>query len=123
MWVLALGGLSLAVAQACIFCRLPAHDLPGRLARLSSQMEAQWKEWTSPDFSAFALGKNRYPESDPAIVTSCPKASHYVTDFLAVPPQLLPQSTALFGRTGLFLWENSGSQESRRDPRTSFWAG
>ncbi|XP_073903113.1 sperm-egg fusion protein TMEM95 [Castor canadensis] len=55
MWVLALGGLSLAVAQACIFCRLPAHDLPGRLARLSSQMEAQWKEWTSPDFSAFAL--------------------------------------------------------------------
>uniref|UniRef100_A0A8D2AZ29 Transmembrane protein 95 n=1 Tax=Sciurus vulgaris TaxID=55149 RepID=A0A8D2AZ29_SCIVU len=55
MWILALGGVFLAVSQACIFCRLPAHDLPGRLAQLNSQMKAQWKEWTSPDFSAFAL--------------------------------------------------------------------
>lgn len=59
MWMLALGGVFLAAAQACIFCRLPAHDLPGRLAQLSSQMKAQWKEWASPDFSAFALGKTR----------------------------------------------------------------
>ncbi|XP_004857460.1 transmembrane protein 95 isoform X1 [Heterocephalus glaber] len=55
MWMLALGGVFLAPAQACIFCRLPAHDLSGRLAQLTSQMEAQWKEWASPDFSAFAL--------------------------------------------------------------------
>ncbi|MBZ3888412.1 Transmembrane protein 95 [Sciurus carolinensis] len=56
MWILALGGVFLTVSQACIFCRLPAHDLPDRLAQLNSQMKAQWKEWTSPDFSAFALG-------------------------------------------------------------------
>ncbi|XP_047398724.1 sperm-egg fusion protein TMEM95 isoform X2 [Sciurus carolinensis] len=55
MWILALGGVFLTVSQACIFCRLPAHDLPDRLAQLNSQMKAQWKEWTSPDFSAFAL--------------------------------------------------------------------
>ncbi|XP_010613136.1 transmembrane protein 95 isoform X4 [Fukomys damarensis] len=55
MWILALGGVFLAAAQACIFCRLPAHDLPGRLAQLTSQMEPHWKEWASPDFSAFAL--------------------------------------------------------------------
>nr|XP_021503793.1 transmembrane protein 95 [Meriones unguiculatus] len=53
MWVLALGGVFLAVGQACIFCRLPAHALPSRLAQLSSQ--AEWKEWAPPDFSAFAL--------------------------------------------------------------------
>ncbi|XP_023419322.1 sperm-egg fusion protein TMEM95 isoform X3 [Cavia porcellus] len=51
MWALILGGVFLAASQACIFCRLPAHDLPGRLA----QLETQWKEWVSPDFSAFAL--------------------------------------------------------------------
>nr|XP_048304402.1 sperm-egg fusion protein TMEM95 isoform X1 [Myodes glareolus] len=55
MWVLALLGVFLAVAKACIFCRLPAHALPSRLAQLSSQMETPWKEWASPDFSAFAL--------------------------------------------------------------------
>ncbi|KAF7476119.1 Hypothetical predicted protein [Marmota monax] len=55
MWMLAVGGVFLAAAQACIFCRLPAHDLPGRLAQLSSQLKAEWKEWASPDFSAFAL--------------------------------------------------------------------
>ncbi|XP_004638455.1 transmembrane protein 95 isoform X2 [Octodon degus] len=55
MWMLTLGGVFLAATQACIFCRLPGHDLPGRLARLTSQMEAEWKEWASPDFSAFAL--------------------------------------------------------------------
>lgn len=56
MWVLALVGVFLAVAKACIFCRLPTHALPTRLAQLSSQMEMQWKEWASQDFSAFALG-------------------------------------------------------------------
>ncbi|XP_038185110.1 sperm-egg fusion protein TMEM95 isoform X2 [Arvicola amphibius] len=55
MWVLALLGVFLAVAKACIFCRLPAHALPSRLAQLGSQMETPWKEWASPDFSAFAL--------------------------------------------------------------------
>ncbi|XP_048222867.1 sperm-egg fusion protein TMEM95 isoform X2 [Perognathus longimembris pacificus] len=55
MWVLALGGIFLAVAKACIFCRLPTHDLRGRLARLTSPLDAQWKDWVPPDFSAFAL--------------------------------------------------------------------
>ncbi|KAK2111249.1 Sperm-egg fusion protein tmem95 [Saguinus oedipus] len=56
MWRLALGGVFLAAAQACVFCRLPAHDLSGHLARLCSQMEAGQKECeASPDFSAFAL--------------------------------------------------------------------
>ncbi|XP_003791206.1 transmembrane protein 95 [Otolemur garnettii] len=56
MWMLALGGVFLAAAQACVFCRLPAHDLSGRLAQLCSQMKAQWKQCeASPDFSAFAL--------------------------------------------------------------------
>uniref|UniRef100_A0A2K5PIW7 Transmembrane protein 95 n=1 Tax=Cebus imitator TaxID=2715852 RepID=A0A2K5PIW7_CEBIM len=56
MWRLALGGVFLAAAQACVFCRLPAHDLSGRLARLCSQTEAGQKECgASPDFSAFAL--------------------------------------------------------------------
>ncbi|XP_040857667.1 sperm-egg fusion protein TMEM95 [Ochotona curzoniae] len=55
MWKLALAGVLLAATKACIFCRLPDRDLSGRLARLLSQMEPQWKEWASPDFSAFAL--------------------------------------------------------------------
>ncbi|KAL2765748.1 sperm-egg fusion protein TMEM95 isoform 3 precursor [Daubentonia madagascariensis] len=56
MWMLALGVVFLVAAEACVFCRLPAHDLSGRLARLCSQMKAQWKECkVSPDFSAFAL--------------------------------------------------------------------
>ncbi|ELW63611.1 Non-receptor tyrosine-protein kinase TNK1 [Tupaia chinensis] len=57
MWLLALGGVFLATAQACVFCRLPAHGLSGRLARLCSQMEARGEQCeASPDFSAFALG-------------------------------------------------------------------
>lgn len=60
MWVLALGGVFLAVAKACIFCRLPAHALPSRLAQLNKQTEPQWKEWASLNFSAFALGKIRH---------------------------------------------------------------
>lgn len=60
MWVLALGGAFLALAKACIFCRLPDHDLPNRLAQLKSRMKPQWKEWASPDFSAFALGNIRH---------------------------------------------------------------
>ncbi|KAM8819579.1 sperm-egg fusion protein TMEM95 [Rhynchonycteris naso] len=56
MWMLALGGAFLAAAQACVFCHLPAHGLPDRLARLCSQMEARWKDCeASWHFSAFAL--------------------------------------------------------------------
>nr|XP_012633328.1 transmembrane protein 95-like isoform X1 [Microcebus murinus]XP_012633339.1 transmembrane protein 95-like isoform X1 [Microcebus murinus]XP_012633348.1 transmembrane protein 95-like isoform X1 [Microcebus murinus] len=56
MWLLALCGVFLAAAEACVFCRLPAHDVSGRLAQLCSQMKAQWKACeVSPDFSAFAL--------------------------------------------------------------------
>nr|XP_008269010.1 sperm-egg fusion protein TMEM95 isoform X3 [Oryctolagus cuniculus] len=62
---LALAGVFLAATQACIFCRLPDRDLSGRLARLCSQMEAQWKEWASPDFSAFALEIKRSLSSLP----------------------------------------------------------
>ncbi|KAM9045029.1 sperm-egg fusion protein TMEM95 [Megaptera novaeangliae] len=57
MWMPALGGIFLAAAQACVFCRFPDHDLSGRLAQLCSQMEAQWKDCeVSWNFSAFALG-------------------------------------------------------------------
>ncbi|NP_001182639.1 sperm-egg fusion protein TMEM95 precursor [Mus musculus] len=57
MWVLALGGAFLAVAKACIFCRLQDHALANRLAQLNNQTKPKWKwkEWASPDFSAFAL--------------------------------------------------------------------
>ncbi|XP_049717432.1 sperm-egg fusion protein TMEM95 isoform X2 [Elephas maximus indicus] len=56
MWMLTLGGVFLAAAQACVFCRLPAHDLLSRLDRLCSQMEVQWEACeASRDFSAFAL--------------------------------------------------------------------
>uniref|UniRef100_A0A8C3VNZ2 Transmembrane protein 95 n=1 Tax=Catagonus wagneri TaxID=51154 RepID=A0A8C3VNZ2_9CETA len=56
MWMLALGGIFLAGAEACVFCRLPDHDLSGRLAQLCSQMEAQWKDCkVSWNFPAFAL--------------------------------------------------------------------
>ncbi|XP_032769310.1 transmembrane protein 95 isoform X1 [Rattus rattus] len=47
MWVLALGGVFLAVAKACIFCRLPEHALPSRLAQLNKQMVPQGKECAS----------------------------------------------------------------------------
>jgi hypothetical protein len=62
MWVLALGGAFLAVAKACIFCRLQDHALANRLAQLNNQTKPKWKwkEWASPDFSAFALGNIRY---------------------------------------------------------------
>ncbi|XP_032472034.1 transmembrane protein 95 isoform X1 [Phocoena sinus] len=56
MWMLALGGIFLAAAQACVLCRFPDHDLSGRLAQLCSQMEAQWKDCeVSWNFSVFAL--------------------------------------------------------------------
>ncbi|XP_023586791.1 sperm-egg fusion protein TMEM95 isoform X1 [Trichechus manatus latirostris] len=56
MWMLVLGGVFLAAAQACVFCRLPAHDLLGRLDQICSQMEVQWEACeASQDFSAFAL--------------------------------------------------------------------
>ncbi|XP_036195720.1 transmembrane protein 95 [Myotis myotis] len=56
MWTLALSVAFLEAAQACLFCRLPAHGLSGRLARLCSQIEAQWKDCeASWNFSTFAL--------------------------------------------------------------------
>ncbi|KAG8507155.1 Transmembrane protein 95 [Galemys pyrenaicus] len=56
MWLLALGGVFPAVAQACIFCHSPERDLPGRLARFCRQVGAQWKDCeASWKFSAFAL--------------------------------------------------------------------
>lgn len=66
--MLAVGGVFLAAVQACVFCRLPARDLSGRLAQLCSQMAAQWKDCeASWSFSAFALGKSRHPGMGPAI--------------------------------------------------------
>ncbi|KAK1331615.1 hypothetical protein QTO34_009573 [Cnephaeus nilssonii] len=56
MWMLALAVALLEAAQACLFCRLPAHGLSGRLAWLCSQIEAQWKDCeASWNFSTFAL--------------------------------------------------------------------
>ncbi|XP_006105579.1 transmembrane protein 95 [Myotis lucifugus] len=56
MWMLVLSVAVLEAAQACLFCRLPAHGLSGRLARLCSQIEAQWKDCeASWNFSTFAL--------------------------------------------------------------------
>lgn len=73
MWMLALGGIFLAAAQACVFCRFPDRDLSGRLAQLCSQMEAQWKDCeVSWNFSAFALGKIRHPGMGSATVTPVP---------------------------------------------------
>nr|XP_012633358.1 transmembrane protein 95-like isoform X2 [Microcebus murinus] len=67
MWLLALCGVFLAAAEACVFCRLPAHDVSGRLAQLCSQMKAQWKACeVSPDFSAFALEIKKAFSSLPA---------------------------------------------------------
>ncbi|XP_057356938.1 sperm-egg fusion protein TMEM95 isoform X2 [Manis pentadactyla] len=56
LWMLALGGVFLAAAQACVFCRLPDRNLLGRMAQLCSQMEVRWKDCeASWNFSAFAL--------------------------------------------------------------------
>lgn len=62
MWTLALGGVFLATAQACVLCHLSDRDLSGRLARLCNQVKARWEtceaSWTFP---AFALGRIRHP--------------------------------------------------------------
>ncbi|XP_047562242.1 sperm-egg fusion protein TMEM95 isoform X2 [Lutra lutra] len=56
MWMLALGGVFLATAQACVLCHLPDRDLAGRLAKLCSRVEARWKDCrASWSFPAFAL--------------------------------------------------------------------
>ena len=98
MWRLALGGVFLAAAQACVFCRFPAHDLSGRLAWLCSQMEARQKECgASPDFSAFALGRTRHPGMGPASTHPPTPRGWHVTF------QLCPPSVALSGHAGLSL--------------------
>ncbi|XP_016077880.1 PREDICTED: transmembrane protein 95 [Miniopterus natalensis] len=56
MWMLALGVAFLAAAQACIFCRLPDHELSDRLTWLCSEMLTQWEDcMVSWNFSTFAL--------------------------------------------------------------------
>lgn len=66
MWMLALGGVFLATAQACVLCHLPDRDLAGRLAKLCSRVEARWKDCrASWSFPAFALGKLRHPGTGP----------------------------------------------------------
>ncbi|XP_030742360.1 sperm-egg fusion protein TMEM95 isoform X1 [Echinops telfairi] len=56
MWVLGLGWVVLAAARACVFCRLPAHDLWGRLEKICSGTGVQWEACgASRYFSAFAL--------------------------------------------------------------------
>lgn len=76
MWMLALSGIFLAAAQACVFCRFPDRDLSGRLAQLCSQMEAQWKDCeVSWNFSAFALGMIRYSGMSPASHSSAPSGA------------------------------------------------
>ncbi|XP_027423347.2 transmembrane protein 95 isoform X2 [Zalophus californianus] len=56
MWTLALGGVFLATAQACVLCHLSARDLSARLAQLCSRVEVLWKDCgTSWSFPAFAL--------------------------------------------------------------------
>lgn len=83
MWMLALGGAFLAAAQACVFCRLPAHDLSSRLAWLCRQMEVQWKDCeTSWNFTNFALGKSRHPGLGPATVTPMPQTGQHVASQL-----------------------------------------
>ncbi|XP_006899231.1 PREDICTED: transmembrane protein 95 [Elephantulus edwardii] len=56
MWILVLGGIFAAAAQACVFCRLPAHDLLGRVDHICGQMESWWETCEAfKGFSAFAL--------------------------------------------------------------------
>lgn len=105
MWTLALGGIFLAAVEACVFCRFPDRELSGRLARLCSQMEVQWKDcevsWT---FSAFALGKIRHPGMGLTTITPVPQGACKWPHSSASQPS--PQSTALSGHTFCSLWES-----------------
>lgn len=125
MWMLVLGGIFLAAAEACIFCRLPDHGLSGRLHQLCSQMEAQWKDCeASWNFPAFALGKIRHPGTGPAIVTPVPQGGQHPAGFPAVPQLPPPPSTAFSGRTGHSPWESFLGlwEKVRKGPRSFFWA-
>ncbi|XP_004685155.1 PREDICTED: transmembrane protein 95 [Condylura cristata] len=56
MWILTLGGVFLAVAQACIFCHSPKRNLSGRVAHICNHFKVQWKDCKdSWKFSTFAL--------------------------------------------------------------------
>ncbi|XP_061245667.1 sperm-egg fusion protein TMEM95 isoform X4 [Bos javanicus] len=105
MWTLALGGIFLAAVEACVFCRFPDRELSGRLARLCSQMEVQWKDcevsWT---FSAFALGKIRHPGMGLTTISPVPQGACKWPHSSASQPS--PQSTALSGHTFCSLWES-----------------
>ncbi|OWK14810.1 hypothetical protein Celaphus_00000957 [Cervus elaphus hippelaphus] len=89
MWTLALGGIFLAAVEACVFCRFPDRELSGRLARLCSQMEVQWKDcevsWT---FSAFAL--------DDASLNKITEKTHRVLRVMALCPPACRGSTILY---------------------------
>ncbi|XP_049493049.1 sperm-egg fusion protein TMEM95 isoform X2 [Panthera uncia] len=66
MWTLALGGVFLATAQACVLCHLSDRDLSGRLARLCNQVEARWEtceaSWTFPAFALDEVSTNKVIE-------------------------------------------------------------
>nr|XP_035922216.1 transmembrane protein 95 isoform X2 [Halichoerus grypus] len=100
MWMLALGGVFLATAQACVLCHLSARDLSGRLAQLCSRVEVLWKDCgASWSFPAFALGKLRHPETGRATVATTPRVGQPVASQLG--PSAPPESTALSGHAGL----------------------
>nr|XP_044601512.1 sperm-egg fusion protein TMEM95 isoform X3 [Equus asinus] len=89
MWMLALGGVFLAAAQACVFCRLPDRDLSGRLAWLCSQMEAQWRDCkASWNFSAFAL--------DEVSMNKVTEKTHRVLKVMALCAPACQGSTTLY---------------------------
>ncbi|XP_026903586.1 sperm-egg fusion protein TMEM95 isoform X2 [Acinonyx jubatus] len=66
MWTLALGGVFLATAQACVLCHLSDRDLSGRLARLCNQVKARWEtceaSWTFPAFALDEVSTNKVIE-------------------------------------------------------------
>ncbi|XP_044777558.1 sperm-egg fusion protein TMEM95 [Neomonachus schauinslandi] len=66
MWMLALGGVFLATAQACVLCHLSARDLSGRLAQLCSRVEVLWKgcgaSWSFPAFALDEASMNKVIE-------------------------------------------------------------
>lgn len=102
MWMLALAVALLEAAQACLFCRLPAHGLSGRLAWLCSQIEAQWKDCeASWNFSTFALGKSRHPGAGSATVTPVPQAGQHVASQLCPSAASLHSLASPSGRASL----------------------
>ncbi|XP_039087513.1 sperm-egg fusion protein TMEM95 isoform X3 [Hyaena hyaena] len=89
LWVLALGGVFLGAAQACVLCHLSDRDLSGRLARLCSQVEARWKNCrASWNFPAFAL--------DEMFVSKVIEKTHRVLRVMALCAPACRGSTILY---------------------------